>query len=57
MTQRIRIGLAGAGCMWRIHAASLSARSPAAVTHTELSNNTGLFNNTDLFNNTEQESQ
>ncbi len=57
MTQRIRIGLAGAGCMGRIHAASLSARSPAAVTHTELSNNTGLFNNTDLFNNTEQESQ
>jgi predicted dehydrogenase len=30
MTQRIRIGLAGAGRMRQIHAASLSARCPAA---------------------------
>ena len=43
MTQRIRIGLAGAGRMGQMHAASLSARCPA--THTE------------LVNNTEQESQ
>lgn len=30
MTQRIRIGLAGAGRMGQIHAASLSARCPTA---------------------------
>ena len=30
MTQRIRIGLAGAGRMGQIHAASLSARCPSA---------------------------
>ena len=30
MTQRIRIGLAGAGRMGQIHAASPSARCPAA---------------------------
>ena len=50
MTQRIRIGLAGAGRLGQIHPASLSARCPAAslaiaaaqaVTHTELVNNTG----------------
>jgi hypothetical protein len=50
MTQRIRIGLAGAGRMGQLHAASLSGRCPAAelaiaaaqaVTQTELVNNTG----------------
>jgi hypothetical protein len=50
MTQRIRIGLAGAGRLGQIHPASLSARCPAAqlaiaaaqaVTHTELVNYTG----------------
>ncbi len=55
MRQRIRIGLAGAGRMGQVHAASLSARCPAAELACVFDADADKPG--ELFNNTGQESR